>query len=113
ARDPERARAFVRHVGSAAMDRITALEGASATRRSTWADPQVRAFAPYYAALEDAHRGALTMPRTRHEAALRSVLSRMVDAAVSRRVDVPTALRTAAAEAAAVLSVPHEGALSR
>lgn len=118
ARDLPRARAVARHLATPAMDRVTAEEGATATRRDTWADPAVQALAPCYAVLEDAHRDAVTMPRTRNLPALSAVLSRLVAAAVDGPRDaIPSALDAAVAQAAEVL-VPaaptvHQGAPSR
>jgi multiple sugar transport system substrate-binding protein len=116
ARDLPLARAVARHLATPAMDRITAQEGATATRRDSWADPAVQALAPYYAALEDAHRDAVTMPRTRNLPALSAVLSRLVAAAVDGPRDaIPSALDAAVSHAAEVLAAPtvHQGAPSR
>lgn len=116
ARDLPLARAVARHLATPAMDRITAEEGATATRRDSWADPAVQALAPYYAALEEAHRDAVTMPRTPALPALTTVLSEMAARAIWHGDDLSTALDDAAAQAAELLSAAqtaHQGAPSR
>ncbi|MDW5596239.1 extracellular solute-binding protein [Conexibacter stalactiti] len=115
-RDLPLARAVARHVASARMDLITAEEGATATRRDSWADPSVQALAPYYAVLEEAHRGAVTMPRTPRLPALTTVLSEMAEAAIWHGEDLSTGLTTAARRAAELLDASptaHQGAPSR
>lgn len=54
---------FMRHACGARMDRITTLEGAIGTRRSTWTDPEVNAIIPYYHRLEWLHEHARQLPR--------------------------------------------------
>lgn len=115
-RDLPLARAAARHVASRRMDLITAEEGATATRRDNWSDPVVQALAPYYAVLEEAHRGAVTMPRTPRLPALTTVLSEMAAAAIWHGRDLQTALEDAAARAAELLDAAqtaHQGAPSR
>jgi len=116
ARDLPLARAVARHLATPAMDRITAQEGATATRRDSWADPAVQALAPYYGALEEAHRDAVTMPRTPALPALTTVLSEMAARALWHGEELSTALDEAAAQAAELLSAAqtaHQGAPSR
>ena len=62
-RDPELSWKFLCHTASQEMDRVTALEGATAVRRDTWSDPDIQELAPYYGALEDAHRGSRSVWR--------------------------------------------------
>jgi multiple sugar transport system substrate-binding protein len=116
ARDLPLARAVARHLATPAMDRITAAEGATATRRDSWADPAVQALAPYYPVLEEAHRGAVTMPRTPALPALTTVLSEMAARAIWHGEDLSTALAEAAAQADELLvaaQTAHQGAPSR
>jgi multiple sugar transport system substrate-binding protein len=54
--------AFMRHAATAAMDRVTMLEGGIGTRRSTWADPEVNARIPYCHRLEWLHEHARALP---------------------------------------------------
>lgn len=104
--EPDRAYAFLRHCASAAMDRITSEEGATGTRRDTWRDPAIQALAPYYEVLETVHAGAVPLPRLPTYPAVNEVLNRMVDDAVTDRVPVEQALRTAAAEVREVAPAP-------
>ncbi|HTW28829.1 MAG TPA: extracellular solute-binding protein [Acetobacteraceae bacterium] len=53
---------FLRHCASAAMDRVTMLEGAIGVRRSTWADPEINRIVPYAHKLELLHRHARQLP---------------------------------------------------
>lgn len=62
ARDPERSAEMLRRLTTHEMDVITALSGGSATRLDSWNDPQVRAVAPYYEVLEDAHQNSRSVP---------------------------------------------------
>lgn len=102
-RQPELAWEFLRHLASPAMDLVTAEEGATATRRSTWADPRAQAIAPYYGALEQAHAGARTLPALPQYPAVNERLNVMVERAVGGDMSVADALRAGAAEAAAAL----------
>src|SRR5581483_1890889 len=45
---PEAAYAFLQHLASPAMDRLTSLEGATGARLSTWRDPEIRRRSQYY-----------------------------------------------------------------
>jgi multiple sugar transport system substrate-binding protein len=116
AHDRALARAFARHLATPAMDRVTAQEGATATRRDSWRDPEIQALAPYYAALEAAHDGAVTMPRTPRLPALCAVLSDLVAEVVWHGREPSAALDAAAQRAAQALQASptdHQGAASR
>jgi multiple sugar transport system substrate-binding protein len=101
-RRPELAWSFLRHAGSAPMDRITSLAGANGTRLSTWRDPQVRASSPAYAVIEEVHRQVRAMPQTTALPAVVEVLNRMVDDVVNRRASRPELLDRAVAEVRAL-----------
>jgi multiple sugar transport system substrate-binding protein len=81
---------FMRHCASAAMDRMTTLEGAIGVRRSTWADPEVNALIPFYHRLDELHAHARMLPRHPRLAdiahAIDTMLSRAIDPA---REDAP------------------------
>ena len=74
---------FMRHCASAPMDRLTTLEGAIGTRRSTWCDPEVNARIPFYHKLETLHHTAREMPRHAHLADI----SHAVDAMIARAIN--------------------------
>ena len=54
--------AFLRHIATAPMDKLTTLEGAIGVRRSTWADPEVNQSIPFYHQLESLHEHARELP---------------------------------------------------
>jgi multiple sugar transport system substrate-binding protein len=54
--------AFLRHLATAPMDKLTTLEGAIGVRRSTWADAQVNQMIPFYHQLEGLHGHARELP---------------------------------------------------
>ncbi len=74
-RQPDRAWKFLRSTASPEMDRVTAEEGATAVRRDTWGDRAVRSSAPYYEALEDAHRHSRSVWRDPRWPAVADVLN--------------------------------------
>jgi multiple sugar transport system substrate-binding protein len=82
ASDPERAVELIRRLSTAEMDKKTALGGGSATRRDTWADPDVQALAPYYAVLEDAHRHSRSVPVDPRWPQMAAILNEMMRAVV-------------------------------
>lgn len=98
-RHTEEAFAFVRHVCSPAMDRLTTLEGGIGCRRSTWTDPAVNAAIPFMRRLDELHGPARELPRSRELPRL----VRVIDAAVQRAISgqEPTAAILGEAQAAA------------
>jgi multiple sugar transport system substrate-binding protein len=103
-RQPAAAWSFLRHLATPAMDVVTAEEGGSGTRLSTWRDPAIRRRFPYYAILEEVHRQVETMPSIPEYPAINDVLNAMMDAAVRGRVSVPSALREASRATEAILA---------
>jgi multiple sugar transport system substrate-binding protein len=59
---PDFAWAFLRHLATAPMDKLTTLEGAIGVRRSTWADREVNGLVPYYHKLDALHAQARELP---------------------------------------------------
>ncbi len=82
ARDPERSIELLRRITTHDMDVVTAVSGGSATRRDSWADPQVQALAPYYDHLESAHRGSRSVPVDPRWPAMAGILNEMMRAVV-------------------------------
>ncbi|MFN8594366.1 MAG: extracellular solute-binding protein [Thermomicrobiales bacterium] len=82
---PETAFAFARHCCSAAMDKLTTLEGGIGCRLSTWTDPDVTALIPFYADLPRLHAGTRTLPRSRSLPALIHIIDQAVQSAISGR----------------------------
>lgn len=105
-RRPSEAWELIRALAAPEMDAITAAAGGTATRRDTWQRLDVRALAPYYAALEDAHRVARAIPRDPDWPALAEVLNEMMTAVVTEapRAAALAALDDAHARLAKVLS---------
>jgi multiple sugar transport system substrate-binding protein len=87
---PELAWAFLRHLATAPMDKLTTLEGAIGVRRSTWADREVNSLVPYYHKLDALHERARELPL--HPRL--SDISHVVDDLLGRAVasDVPSAV---------------------
>ena len=101
--DPELAWDYLRHAASAAMDLETTRAGASGTRRSTWADPDVLASSPEYALFETAHAHSRPLPRLPQLPDVVEVLSELVDAVVWRGEPTEPAIATAQQDLAAAL----------
>lgn len=95
--NPAAAYAFLKHVASPEMDRITSLAGATGTRFSTWRNPEIRTIAPYYEVIEDVHRSVESPPAVTGWPALGETLTAMVDDVINRRVAPVDALARAAA----------------
>jgi multiple sugar transport system substrate-binding protein len=94
---------FMRHCASAAMDRLTTLEGAIGVRRSTWADPEVNRRVPCSHQLEALHARARSLPVHPRLAAIARVVDRMMTAAVTSDRPTPALLAAAEAEIAAIV----------
>ncbi len=82
ARDPQASLDLIRRLTTHDMDVRTALAGGSATRRDSWADPRVRALAPYYTVLEDAHQNSRSVPVDPRWPRIAAVLNEMMRAVV-------------------------------
>jgi multiple sugar transport system substrate-binding protein len=80
---PETAYAFARHCCTAAMDKVTTLEGGIGCRLSTWIDPEVSALIPFYAELPRLHEGTRALPRSRKLPALIHIIDEAVQAAIT------------------------------
>jgi len=100
---PDAAWRFMRHVASPAMDKVTALAGGSAVRRSTWDDPKIRARFGGYAVMEEAHRRARTLPAIPEYPALNDVIDRMMAAVIVDARAPRPALTDAVAEVESIL----------
>jgi multiple sugar transport system substrate-binding protein len=82
AKDPRRSADLIRRLTTHEMDVRTALAGGSATRRDSWAAPEVQAVAPYYAVLEAAHGSARSLPADPRWPRIAAVLNEMMRAVV-------------------------------
>jgi multiple sugar transport system substrate-binding protein len=82
AREPERSADLIRRITTHDMDVVTAVSGGSATRRDSWADPQVQGLAPYYSQLESAHRHSRSVPVDPRWPAMAGILNEMMRAVV-------------------------------
>jgi multiple sugar transport system substrate-binding protein len=65
------------------MDVLTAIGGGSATRRDSWAAPEVQAIAPYYEVLEEAHAHARSVPVDPRWPQMAAILNEMMRAVVT------------------------------
>lgn len=88
---------FIRHAATAAMDKLTTLEGAIGVRRSTWSDPEVNAIVPYSHRLDWLHAHAREMPVLPRLAEISHVIDHMLTEAVTTHR--PTAELLAEAQA--------------
>ncbi|MEV8388907.1 MULTISPECIES: extracellular solute-binding protein [unclassified Streptomyces] len=80
---PAAAYDLLRGLTTAEMDRITAQEGGTATRRDSWADPAVSSLAPYYAQFEEAHHTTRALPRDPRWPRISVILNEMVGSLVA------------------------------
>jgi multiple sugar transport system substrate-binding protein len=83
---PREAYELLRSLTTAEMDRITAEEGGTATRRDSWADPAVSRLAPYYEQFETAHENTRALPRDPRWPRISVVLNDMVGSLVTGTV---------------------------
>jgi multiple sugar transport system substrate-binding protein len=82
ARNTDRAVDLIRRLASHEMDVRTAIGGGSATRRDSWAEPRVRALAPYYEVLEQAHEHSRSVPIDPRWPQIAAILNEMMRAVV-------------------------------
>jgi multiple sugar transport system substrate-binding protein len=87
---PDLAWAFLRHLATAPMDKLTTLEGAIGVRRSTWSDREVNSLVPYYHKLEALHERARELPLHPRLADISHVVDDLLGRAVTS--DVPSAV---------------------
>ena len=87
---PDLAWAFLRHLATAPMDKLTTLEGAIGVRRSTWVDREVNSLVPYYHKLEALHERARELPLHPRLADISHVVDDLLGRAVAG--DVPSAV---------------------
>jgi multiple sugar transport system substrate-binding protein len=104
ARRPELAWEFMRHAATPEMDLVTAYEGATGCRLSTWRDPRVRERFPCYTLIEQTHESVETMPAIPEYPEINEVLNAGIDAAYTGAKSVAQALADAAARTDAILS---------
>jgi multiple sugar transport system substrate-binding protein len=79
---PATAWSFLRHCATPAMDKLLTLEGAIGCRKSTWMDADVNRAIPFYGAMEELHREARELPRTRNWASIAKAIDGMMAAAI-------------------------------
>ena len=103
-RNPDAAWAFMRHLATPAMDKVTALAGGSGTRLSTWNDAEVRRRFGYYETIEEVHRQARTLPAIPEYPAINEAIDRMMGRVVTGGQPVPDALREASEETEQILA---------
>jgi multiple sugar transport system substrate-binding protein len=110
---PDTAYAFARHCCTAAMDKVTTLEGGIGCRLSTWADPEVNALIPFYAELPRLHEGTRTLPRSRTLPALIHIIDQAVHAAITGDESSEAILRQAQASASRLVGRDEPTATNR
>lgn len=98
----EEAYAFLRHVCSPEMDKLTTLEGGIGCRLTTWRDPEVNAAIPFYHRLSDLHQYTRELPRSRHLPRLIHVIDEAVQRALTGDEPTEAVLRRAQTEAATI-----------
>lgn len=94
-RNPALAWDFMRHAATPAMDRLTTIEGAIGTRRSTWSDRRINAQIPYYGKLAMLHERARQMPRRADLAAFAEIVDAMLSRALATAIPTRQLLREA------------------
>lgn len=99
---------FIRHAVSPGMDRVTAGEGATACRLSTWRDPAVQALFPYYALLEQAHQSTRALPNLRRWHEICATLNDAIDSAYVGALSAADALKRAAVLVGSLLDFQPE-----
>ena len=103
-RNPDAAWAFMLHLATPAMDKVTALAGGSGARLSTWNDAEVRRRFGYYETIEEVHRQARTLPAIPEYPAINEAIDRMMGRVVTGGEPVPGALRDASEETEQILA---------
>ena len=98
-RQKDLAWAFLRHVATAPMDKLTTLEGAIGVRRCTWRDEEDNRLIPFYHKLDGLHEHARELPLHPRLADV----SRVIDALLARALDTEESSRLLLDEAQARL----------
>jgi multiple sugar transport system substrate-binding protein len=101
-RQPEAAWQFLRHAATPEMDLVTAHEGATGCRLSTWRDPAVRERFPCYSLIEQ--QPVETLPAIPEYPEINEVLNVEIDAAYTGAKSVEQALADAAERTDAILA---------
>jgi len=94
-RQKDLAWSFMRHAASAAMDKVTTLEGAIGVRRSTWADPEINRLIPFFHQLEELHAHARELPAHPRLADIAHVIDDLLAQATATGLPVSRLLREA------------------
>lgn len=102
--NPDPAWKFLRHLATPEMDKETSMAGGNGTRLSTWNDPEVLAAFPYYSVLEDAHRGARTLPARADFPAIAHEISEMTRSVLHEEAPIDSALGDAVDRVNRILS---------
>ena len=103
-RRKELAWAFMRHLATAPMDKLTTLEGAIGVRRSTWADPDVNRLIPFFHRLEELHLHARELPAHARLADIAHVVDHLLAQATGTSLPVSRLLREAQERVEGVLA---------
>jgi ABC-type glycerol-3-phosphate transport system substrate-binding protein len=92
---PDLAWSFLRHLGTAPMDKLTTVEGAIGVRRSTWADPEVNSLVPYYHKLDALHARARELPLHPRLSGIAHIVDDLLARAIASDIPSPTLLAEA------------------
>ena len=96
---------FMRHVATAPMDKLTTLEGAIGVRRSTWADPELNRFIPFFHELEVLHEHARELPAHPRLADISHVIDDLLAQATGTSQPVDRLLREAQSRIESIVSI--------
>ncbi|MGH8296958.1 MAG: ABC transporter substrate-binding protein, partial [Steroidobacteraceae bacterium] len=102
-RQKDLAWSFMRHIATAAMDKVTTLEGAIGVRRCTWADPEINRLIPFFHELEVLHTHACELPAHPRLADISHVIDDMLARATSTSLPAAGLLAEAQARIEAIL----------
>lgn len=101
-RHTDEAYAFLRHICTPEMDKLTTLEGAIGCRLSTWNDAEVNALIPFYHRLVDLHQHTRELPRSQALPGLVHIIDQAVQQAITTAEPTTTILHRAQMEAAVI-----------
>ncbi len=101
-RHQDAAYAFLRHICTPEMDKLTTLEGGIGCRRSTWDDAEVNQAIPFYHQLAHLHQYARELPRSRELPRLVHVIDSAIQRALSSDEPSASILRQAQAQVSAI-----------
>lgn len=94
---------FLRFMASAAMDKITSLEGANGCRLSTWKDPEILQRFPFYATIEKVQQNVEITPRIPEYPKISEALNKAMAEALDGTKSSKEALDAAAIEVRKIL----------